>query len=84
MNTKALRMKGMTVTRRVRLVKYVYGLMMTDDVVALNWSVAGGKAAVETRQESEQFGQLARCALCGECAVDGGSWIGAGVGTGIS
>ena len=73
-NTKALRMKGMTVTRRVRLVKYVYGLMMTDDVVALNWSVAGGKAAIETRKESEQFGQLARCALCGECAVDGGSW----------
>ena len=73
-NTKALRMKGMTVTRRVRLVKYVYGLMMTDDVVALNWSVAEGKAAIETRKESEQFGQLARCALCGECAVNGGSW----------
>jgi hypothetical protein len=73
-NSTALRMKGLTVAKRVLMVKFVYGLMATDDVVAGNWCTQAGVKEVEKRRKSEECKQMAVCALCGQSAVVKGSW----------
>ena len=61
-------MKGLTIGRKVVLAKYTYALLWTDDVVAERW-LEGKAGGAERTRDSEEYTQLARCAMCGKDAV---------------
>ena len=65
-NSTALQAEGLTVAKRVLMVKFVYGLMVTNDVVAGNWCTQAGDKEVEKRRKSEEYKQMIVCALCGQ------------------
>ena len=73
-NSKALRMKGMPITSRILLVKFIYGLLATDDVIADNWCHKAGGSGKEKRMKTDEFRKLNMCALCGQSARGEGRW----------
>ena len=54
---------GIGVSQRVTLVKYVFAMIGTDDVVAENWVKKQGGDEVEVRK-TQEYGQMMRCSLC--------------------